>query len=274
MRRKRSSRGSLPVTSRTIARRAPRVRVDLAAGARLGERLEVRLHAGDLRDRAADRPLELARRSSCASSSDRSPGSFRCSESSVRPSTSTSVMLCTSRTPRHRDRGGVRALAQRRVLERLDVDDDVGVRAARRSTAASTASAAACPWPTAAPGGTPITTSANCRPPAWRMRRRRSSTAGCSARSPRSRRASASAGARSISTSTFALISRAAASSTSTPTKSAAIESPFGWPARASEQADEHGDASRRGRCEVQRVRRERGALVPARRPARDDRAR
>src|SRR5439155_912066 len=48
-------------------------------------------------------------------------------------------------------------------------------------TAASTASAAAWPWPTAAPGGTPMTTSANCLPPAWRIRRRRSCTGGSSA---------------------------------------------------------------------------------------------
>ena len=37
---------------------------------------------------------------------------------------------------------------------RLDVDDDVALRAAPRWTAASTASATACPWPTAAPGAT------------------------------------------------------------------------------------------------------------------------
>src|SRR6266542_293202 len=47
-----------------------------------------------------------------------------------------------------------------------------------RSIARSTASAAACPCPTAAAGETPITTSAKCLPAACRMRSRFSSTGG------------------------------------------------------------------------------------------------
>ncbi len=84
------------------------------------------LHAGDLRHGRTDRALELSA-ISCASSSDSRPGSLTCSDSSVRPSTSISVRLCTSRTREHGERcGDVRALAKiRGVLDRLDVDDDV-----------------------------------------------------------------------------------------------------------------------------------------------------
>ncbi len=46
--------------------------------------------------------------------------------------------------------------------------------------ASSTRSAAAWPWPIAAPGATPMTTSAKCSPPARRSRSRRSSTGGSS----------------------------------------------------------------------------------------------
>ena len=64
----------------------------------------------------------------CASSSDSSPGSLRWSDSSVRPVDVDERDVVHLAHPRHADRGRVRALAQRRVLERLDVDDDVGVR--------------------------------------------------------------------------------------------------------------------------------------------------
>ena len=53
----------------------------------------------------------------CASSRGRSPGSFRCSESSVRPSTSTERRGCAPPAPAARRRAAcVHALAQRRVL--------------------------------------------------------------------------------------------------------------------------------------------------------------
>ena len=72
---------------------------------------------------------------SCASSSESSPGSFRWSESSVCPSSETTLRLWISRTRGTRQRRRVRALAQRRLaLPRLDVDDDVdpGQRALER----------------------------------------------------------------------------------------------------------------------------------------------
>ena len=52
---------------------------------------------------------------------------------------------------RDAERRGLRAVADARRLLRLDVHDDVAARQ-RRSTASSTLSAAAWPWPTAAPG--------------------------------------------------------------------------------------------------------------------------
>jgi hypothetical protein len=75
------------------------------------------------------------------------------------------------------------------------------------------------------PGGTPITTSANWRPPASRMRNRFRSTTGRMSAIAARAAASASAGTRSISTSTFVRIRRAAAMSTSAATNRAAIES-------------------------------------------------
>ena len=174
----------------------------------------------------------------CASSSGSSPGSFTCSESSVRPSTSTSDEVVHLAHLPHADRGRVRPLAQvaspasgstctttsasgsARLDRRLD---RVGGRVALADGGAGRdgdhdvgeLAAAGLPHP---------------QPPQLdgRLQRRRS---------PSSAAASASAGARSISTSTLTLIRRAAASSTSTPTKSAAIGSPFGWP-RARERAD------------------------------------
>src|SRR5690348_6570499 len=79
-----------------------------------------------------------------------------------------------------------------------------------------------------------MTTSANTRPAAWRMRSRRSWGAGLSPTIACRAASSASAGARSMSTSTFRRISLAAASRTSTATSSAATASTRGWPARTS----------------------------------------
>ncbi len=208
----------------------------------------------------------------CASSSGSSPGSLTWSESSVLPSTSTSARLCTSRTLRQRRaQRRERAHAGRVSSQRLDVDDDVGFGSAR-STASSTASAAAWPWPTAAPGETPITTSANWRPPAWRMRSRRSSTAG---RSPRSHRARPPR-----------LRRRAIHQHVDVH-----LDQPRGReqhehadeerrdrvavrvPAAREEQPDEHGERAGEVAREVERVRRERGAAVAPRRAPRDGRA-
>ena len=65
----------------------------------------------------------------CASSSGSSPGSFRCSDSSVAPSSVTRLRLWISRTRGDAERGGVGSLAQR-LLARLglDVDDHVAAR--------------------------------------------------------------------------------------------------------------------------------------------------
>ena len=88
----------------------------------------------------------------CASSSDESPGSFRCSETSVRPSTCSTLMLWISRTRRT-------FIAAAFASSRMTASSSVGstwtttsVSGSARSTAASTASAAACPCPTAAVG--------------------------------------------------------------------------------------------------------------------------
>ena len=60
MRRKRSARGSVPVASLHDSPHDRFVRrLLLTRLLRLRERLEVRLHAGDLRHRGADRRLEL-----------------------------------------------------------------------------------------------------------------------------------------------------------------------------------------------------------------------
>ena len=86
--------------------------------------------------------------------------------------------------------------------------------------------------------------------------------------------ASASAGARSISTSTLPRISRAAASSTSTATKSAAIESPFGCPARDEQRARRAPRPSpARSLAKWSAFDAERGARVAPRRPPGDGRA-
>ena len=193
MRRKRSSRGSAPVAFADDAldgRRA--VCLDLARFAHLGERLEVRLDTRDLRHRGADRRLELL--------GDRMRLLERqfARQLDVQRELGAAVdvdereVVHLAHLP-HGERGRVRTLAQvGGSCERLDVHDDVASGSAR-STAASTASAAACPWPTAAPGETPITTSANWRPAGLphaqppqldgRLQRRRSP----SARRPRPR---------------------------------------------------------------------------------------
>ena len=63
---------------------------------------------------------------------------------------------------------------------RLHVHDDVGVGKPLAHRVLDR-SAAAWPWPTAAPGAIPMTTSAKCPPPDSRTRSRLSSTGGSSA---------------------------------------------------------------------------------------------
>ena len=128
--------------------------------------------------------------------------------------------------------------------------------AAPAPTAASTASAAACPCATAAAEETPITTSANCWPPAWRIRSRRRSTPGPARRSRHARPPRHRAGARSIEHVDVAAISRAAASRTSAATKSAAIGVAARMAGAREQQTDEHRDRAGKIAGEVQRVRR------------------
>ena len=85
----------------------------------------MRLHGVYAGHRVLDRPLDVAAMR-CASSSGRSPGSFRWSETSVRPSTRSTATLWISRTLRDLHRGGVGEFPGHRILDRrLDVDDDV-----------------------------------------------------------------------------------------------------------------------------------------------------
>ena len=104
-------------------------------------------------------------RSACACASGRSPGSFRWSDTSTPSTVSISVRLWSSRTWATVMRRRPDALADLRLRRRrLDVDDDVAVREARAAPRPRRDRRAAWPCPTAAPGETPITTSAKVRP--------------------------------------------------------------------------------------------------------------
>ena len=166
---------------------------------------------------------------SCASSSGSSPGSFRCSESSVRAADVDEAQVVDLADPRDRERRGVGALAQRRVVvARLDVDDDVAAGQRPLDARPRPGRRAACPWPTAAPGETRDDDVGEVPPPACRSRRREARPAARRPRSPAGpppphrpargpsarRRCAGSAGR--------------PRASTSAATKSAAIESPSG----------------------------------------------
>ena len=175
---------------------------------------------------------------------------------------------------RHAERGRVRALAHGAVvLARLDVHDDVGLgqrrlhgpldRVGRRMPLAD--------------GGVEVDADhdvgevasrglAHAQPP--QLDRRLDAGDGAAARPPPRRRAR-----RSISTSTLRRISRTAASSTMHATKSAAIESACGWPARTSSRPTSTADRAAEVAAEMQRVRRERRARVAARGAHRRNRA-
>ena len=223
---------SLPVASSTIRRTTAAASASTSrAVSRLGERLEMRLHALRSPARPRGSPPRPARRSSCASSSEsvaRQLHVQRQLRAAVDVDEREVVHLAHAR---HGERRGVGALAQRRILDRLDVDDDVGARAAPARPPPRPRRPRRGPARRPTTASTPITTSANWRPaglahaePAQldgRHAARRSPRAPPPpprrARGPSARRRSR-------------LISRAAASSTSTPTKSAAIGSPSGWP--------------------------------------------
>ena len=172
---------------------------------------------------------------SWAPSSDSVPGSLRWREISVRPPTSITFTLWISRTP------GTWSAAACTRSRRAASEPACGstwtttsASGSARRTASSTSSAEAWPCATAAPGGTPITTSTKCRPAACRSRSRRRLTPGTLRSIACLAAAVASAGARSISTSMLRRIRRVAATSTITATTSAAIGSASGYPARAS----------------------------------------
>ena len=133
MRRKRSSRGWPPVSSRTMRSTTIPLGVVVVHAAPLPPSRPAARGAS-----APSRPRARRRRSrarpavatSCASSSGRSPGSFRCSETSVAPPTSQDADVV--HLAHARDTLSAAACARSRmrrvVLLRLDVDDDVAAR--------------------------------------------------------------------------------------------------------------------------------------------------
>src|SRR5215216_6482189 len=230
VRTRRTSRGTSRVSSRTTATtrcssggavRSP------AAASRSGSRC---VCTATTPGSAAEIAFSTSEPTAWASSSESSPGSFRCRPTSIPPLTVTTRTLCTSRT-----RGTASAAACTRSWTASTAAGSTctttSLSGNASCTACSTWSAAACPCPTAAPGGTPITTSAKWRPAERRRRSRRSSTGGSTRSIAARAAASASAGARSIKTSTLLRINRAAARTTSTATNSAASESAPRYPA-------------------------------------------
>ena len=235
VRRKRSSRGSAPVASLTIApddglrrRRAPR-----CAALRLGQRLEMRLHAGDLGHGGTDRRLELL--------GDR----VRLVERQLARQLDVQRELGVAVDVDERD---VVHLADVRDRERRCVRTLAHVASSIGSTCTTTSAFGSAPLDRGLDrvgGGVALAD----RGASARRRSRRPRTgarppgacaAGAarptarSARIAAARRCSASAGARSISTSTLSAHQpRSPRAITSTPTNSAAIESPSAYPARA-----------------------------------------
>ena len=123
VRRKRSPRGWRPVACGRSARSRRR------RFAALGRASSASGSSGSAPASTPGTAAQIAPRrcsaTACASSSGRSPGSFRCSDSSVRPSDVSTSTLWTSRT---RGTPSAAACARSRtpaVLVRLDVDDDV-----------------------------------------------------------------------------------------------------------------------------------------------------
>src|SRR6185437_8322102 len=120
---KRSSRGAAPVAEWTIfsTKVVSRSTVVPRAGSASGSRCVCTETTSGM-DSVIACSTSLA--TVCASSSGRSPGNFRWSETSAPPSVRRTVRLWISRTS-----GTLCALAERRlVLLRLHVDDDVALR--------------------------------------------------------------------------------------------------------------------------------------------------
>ena len=144
VRTKRSSRGVAPVSSRTAASIAA-VSMSISSPAAVsGERLEVRLHAPDLRDVQRDRGLDLL--GDVVRLVERKIARELEVERDLDPPVDVEHREVVDLAHvRDRQRGGEHSLAQRPVAAaRLDVDDDVdpGERLEQRL---STRSAAACP---------------------------------------------------------------------------------------------------------------------------------
>src|SRR6266511_455957 len=163
VRRKRSSRGRRPVVSWTIrstsARSAPTSSTSRPSPASDNGSRWVCTESTSGAASTIARSTAVA--TSCASSSRRSPGNFRWSETSVQPSTSSTLTLCTSRTPATPSSA---ACARSRIAASSSFGSTwttTSLPGSAACTASSTWSAAAWPWPTAAPGEMVITTSAN-----------------------------------------------------------------------------------------------------------------
>ena len=146
------------------------------------------------------------------------------------------------------DGGGVRALADGVVLARLDVDDDVALRQRAPHRLLDGVGGGVPLADAPRPAGTPMTTSAKCRPAAWRSRSRRRSTGGSMLGDRLARRLVRLARRAVHEHVDVARISRPAATSTSTATNSAAGESPrVARPPRAGARRGRR--STRRGRC-------------------------
>ena len=209
VRRKRSSRGADPVASWTIRRTsAARLGLDLARGHRLGQRLEMGLHALRSPARPPDRVLDLLGDVVRLARATDDPGASRAATAPCRPVDVDEHEVVHLAHARHRERRGVGALAQRRILDRLDVHDDVGLpgalprrRPRRRPRLRG-------------PARRPTTAEPRSRRRRTGGRRPSASAAGAARPSARSSpiaaraASSASSGARSIRTSVLRLISR------------------------------------------------------------------
>ena len=135
----RSSRGGPPAARSTAA--SSSAASTTAPGLRLGERLEVGLDGVDL-GTAPRIARSTSSASSCASSSVRSPGSLRWSDSAVRPAERDDAEVVDLPHARHAQRRRVSALAQSRLVARpARRARRRRCRAAPRSSSASTRSA-------------------------------------------------------------------------------------------------------------------------------------
>ena len=248
-----------------------RGRVDalLARLRRLGERLEVRLHRVDLGRRGEDRVLELL--GDVVRLLERHLARQLEVQRELEPAADVDEREVVDLAhARHGQRGGVRALAHARILERLDVHDDVAARQRPLDCLLDRVR-----------GG--VALADRVRSTRRRSRRRRTggrrpgaSAAGAARppasppRSPRARRPRRRSGARSMSTSMLLRIRRAAASEHEHGDEERRDRVAVRVAGPRDQQADEHGDRAREVAAEVQRVRRERRARVPPRRaPAR-----